>query len=225
MGNIDSHEISGREKGLRMKRIIVGISGATGIIYGIRLMEVLREVDIETHLIVTEAAKKTILLETNYKIDYIESLADYVYDIENIGGAIASGSFITEGMVVIPCSIKSLSAIAHSYNDNLLVRAADVTLKEGRKLVLVIRETPLHSGHLKLMLSVTENGGVIFPPIPAFYHMPKTIGEIIDHTVGKILDLFGIEHQLYRRWNIGDGDKVMDLVNLSRAYKRIESKE
>lgn len=184
-----------------MKRIIVGISGATGVIYGIRLMEVLKDIDIETHLVVTGAAKKTILLETDYKIDYVESLADYVYDVDNIGGAIASGSFITEGMVVIPCSIKSLSAIANSYNDNLLIRAADVTLKEERRLVLVVREAPLHRGHLDLMLRVTENGGIIFPPVPAFYHMPKTIEEIIDHTLGKVLDLFGIEHRLYRRWD------------------------
>ena len=202
-----------------MKRLIVGISGATGAIYGIRLMEVLKKIEIETHLILTEAAKKTILLEAEFKIDYVESLADYVYDVGNIGGTVASGSFVTEGMIVIPCSMKSLSAIANSFNDNLLIRAADVTLKEGRKLVLVVRETPLHKGHLQLMLRAADMGAVIFPPVPAFYHVPKTIEGIVNHTIGKILDLFKIEHHLCKRWNMEDGNKAMELLAMERVKK------
>jgi 4-hydroxy-3-polyprenylbenzoate decarboxylase len=208
-----------RVGGKNIKRLIVGISGATGAIYGIRLMEVLKEIEIQTHLILTEAAKKTILLETEFRIDYVESLADYVYDVENIGGGVASGSFVTEGMIVIPCSMKSLSAIANSFNDNLLIRAADVTLKEGRRLVLVVRETPLHKGHLQLMMRAAENGAVIFPPVPAFYYVPKTIEGIVNHTIGKILDLFKIEHHLCKRWNMEDGNKAMDLLAMERVKK------
>jgi len=184
-----------------MKKIVIGISGATGVIYGIRMLEVLREIEVESYMIITHAAQKIIPLETEYKITYLESLADYVYDVDNLGAAISSGSFVTDGMAVIPCSIKSLSAIANSYNENLLIRAADVTLKEGRKLVLVVRETPLHQGHLQLMARASSMGAVILPPIPAFYHMPKTIEEIVDQTIGKVLDQFGIEHRLYKRWN------------------------
>jgi len=189
-----------------MRKVIVGISGATGAIYGIRMLEVLKETEIETHLIVTEAAKKTILLETEFDIDYVKSLANYDYDVDNIGGAIASGSFATEGMIVIPCSIKSLSAIANSFNDNLLIRAADVTLKEGRKLVLAVRETPFHKGHLGLMMRAADMGAIIFPPVPAFYHVPKTIEGIVNQTVGKILDIFKIEHHLFMRWT-GESNK------------------
>ena len=180
-----------------MKRLIVGISGATGTIYGIRMMEVLKRTGVETHLIVTKAAKRTILLETEFKPEYVESLASCAYEVENIGGAVSSGSFKTEGMIVIPCSIKSLSAIANSYNENLLIRAADVTLKERRRLVLVVRETPLHRGHLELMLRASDMGAVIYPPAPAFYHVPKTIEGVIDQTIGKILDLFEIDHNLF----------------------------
>jgi len=202
-----------------MKRLVVGISGASGVIYGIRLLEILKGVEIETHLILTGAAKRTILLETEHKVEYVESLADYVYDVENIGGAVASGSFFTEGMVVIPCSIKSLSAIANSYNDNLLVRAADVTLKECRRLVLVVREAPLHRGHLQLMLRASEMGAVILPPVPAFYYKPKSLGEIIDHTIGKVLDLFGIEQYLFRKWDSRCSDQAMELLNQERINK------
>jgi len=202
-----------------MKRLVVGISGATGAIYGIKMLEILKKTEIETHLIVTEAAKKTILLETEFEIEYVESLADYVYDVENIGGAVASGSFATMGMIVIPCSIKSLSAIANSYSDNLLVRAADVTLKEGRKLILVVRETPLHKGHLQLMLRAADMGAIIFPPVPSFYHVPKTIEGIVDQTVGKILDLFNIEHHLFKRWESEDGRKAMELLEKERKRK------
>jgi 4-hydroxy-3-polyprenylbenzoate decarboxylase len=183
-----------------VKRLIVGISGATGAIYGIRLLEVLAKSNVETHLVITEAAQKTILMESDWKVEKIKSLAKVVYDIQDIGANIASGSFQSEGMVVIPCSIKSLSAIANSFNVNLLIRAADVTLKEGHKLVLVVRETPLHKGHLNLMLRVTDMGATLLPPIPAFYFHPKTIDDLINHTVGKVLDLFGINHHLFERW-------------------------
>ena len=183
-----------------MKRLIVGISGATGAVYGIRLLEVLAKSNVETHLIITEAAQKTILMETDWTMEKVKSLAKVVYDIQDIGADIASGSFQSQGMVVIPCSIKSLSAIANSFNVNLLIRAADVTLKERHKLVLVVRETPLHQGHLNLMFRVTEMGATLLPPIPAFYFHPKTIDDLINHTVGKVLDLFGIDHHLFERW-------------------------
>jgi len=183
-----------------VKRLIVGISGATGAIYGIRLLEVLTKSDVETHLVITEAAQKTILMETDWKLAKVKSLAKVAYDIQDIGADIASGSFQSEGMVVIPSSIKSLSAIANSFNVNLLIRAADVTLKERHKLVLVVRETPLHKGHINLMLRVTDMGATLLPPIPAFYFHPKTIDDLINHTVGKVLDLFGINHHLFERW-------------------------
>jgi len=183
-----------------VKRLIVGISGATGAIYGIRLLEVLGKSNVETHLVITEAAQKTILMETDWKVEKIKSLAKVTYDIQDIGANIASGSFESEGMVIIPCSIKSLSAIANSFNVNLLIRAADVAIKEKRKLVLVVRETPLHKGHLTLMMNLADMGVIILPPIPAFYHHPKTIDDLINHTVGKVLDLFGIDHQLFQRW-------------------------
>jgi len=183
-----------------VKRLIVGISGATGAIYGIRLLEVLAKSNVETHLVITEAAQKTISMETDWTVEKVKSLARVVYDIQDIGADIASGSFQSEGMVVIPCSIKSLSAIANSFNVNLLIRAADVSLKERHKLVLVVRETPLHQGHLNLMFRVTEMGATLLPPIPAFYFHPKTIDDLINHTVGKVLDLFGIDHHLFERW-------------------------
>jgi flavin prenyltransferase len=183
-----------------MKKLIVGISGATGVVYGIRMLQVLRESHVESHLIVTEAAKKTMRLETEQSLESVEALANHHYREENISAGVASGSFHTDGMVVVPCSIKSLSAITNSFNDNLLIRAADVTLKERRRLVLVVRETPLHKGHLELMMRATEMGAVILPPVPAFYHVPRTIEAIIDQTIGKILDLFAIEHNLFKRW-------------------------
>ncbi len=183
-----------------MKRLTVGISGATGAIYGIRLLEVLSKLDLETHLVVSEAGQKTILAETSWKMDEVKALARVNHDVNDIGADISSGSFQAEGMVVIPCSIKSLSAIANSYNENLLIRAADVTLKERRKLILVVRETPLHKGHLELMARVADLGAIILPPIPAFYSRPKTIDDIVNHTVGKVLDLLQIEHNLFRRW-------------------------
>ena len=182
-------------------RLVVGISGATGTLYGIRLLQILRErPDVETHLVITDAAKRNIYLETSWKVEEVEALADYVYDVRDLGARISSGSFVTHGMVIIPCSVKSLSALANSYDDNLLVRAGDVTLKERRRLVVVFRETPLHVGHLRLMLQLAERGAILLPPVPAFYHRPRTIEDLINHTLGKVLDLFGIEHQLFRRW-------------------------
>ena len=191
--------------GSTVTRLVVGITGASGTIYGVRLLEVLRDLGVETHLVMTEAARRVAGLETGYGVDDIEGLADYTWTNDEIDAPIASGSFRTGGMIVAPCSIKSLSAIAHSYNDSLLARAADVVLKERRKLVLVVRETPLHLGHLRLMAEATEYGAVILPPMPAFYHQPKTIADLVDQTVGKVLDQFGFEHDLYRRWQGGSG--------------------
>jgi 4-hydroxy-3-polyprenylbenzoate decarboxylase len=182
-----------------MRRIIVGISGASGVIYGIRMVEALKG-QAESHLIISSAARETISLETPYKASEIEKMATFVHGIDDLAATLSSGSFETDGMVIIPCSMKSLSAVANSYSDNLIIRAADVTLKERRRLVLVVRECPLHTGHLRLMLRVSQMGAIIFPPVPAFYHKPKTLDEVINHTIGKILDLFEIEHTLFRRW-------------------------
>ena len=183
-----------------MKRIIVGITGASGVIYGIRLLEVLKELNMEAHLVLTEEAQKNILLETTLTVEGVEGLAYKVHNIKNLAAPISSGSFKTEGMVIAPCTIKTLSGVAHSYAENLLIRAADVTLKERRRLILVVRETPLHKGHLELMKRVADLGGVILPPVPAFYHSPRRIEDLIDHTIGKILDLMEIDHSLYKRW-------------------------
>lgn len=182
-------------------RLIIGISGATGSIYGIRTLEVLKELGIETHLVATEVAKKNIELETPYKARQVEELATEVHHICNMAASISSGSYHTDGMVIAPCSIKSLSGVANSFNHNLLIRAADVALKERRKLVMVVRETPLHMGHLQLMARVAEMGGVILPPMPAFYHRPQTIDDLINQTVGKVLDQFQIRHNLFNRWD------------------------
>jgi 4-hydroxy-3-polyprenylbenzoate decarboxylase len=183
------------------RRLVVGLSGASGVIYGIRLLEVLRtRSDIETHLVLTKPAERTIVEETTYGVANVKALASVAHPLADIGASIASGSFRTIGMVVIPCSIHTVSAIAYCQSDNLLTRAADVVLKERRKLVLVVRETPLHRGHLKSLLEAAEAGAVILPPVPAFYSLPKTIEDIVDHTVGRVLDHFGIEHDLLRRW-------------------------
>ena len=187
-----------------MRRLIIGISGASGAIYGIRLLEVLRGVgDVETHLVISGAARQTIALETDYSLAAVEALADVTYRINDIAAAISSGSYPTIGMVVAPCSMKTLAGIAFSLSDNLLLRAADVTLKERRRLVVVARETPLHLGHLRLMTQVTELGGVIMPPMPAFYHRPQSLAEIIDQTVNRVLDQFGIAlpEDLFKRWS------------------------
>jgi len=184
-----------------MQRIVVGITGASGAIYGIRLLEVLRAMPVEIHLVMTQAAERVVELETDYAVASLRALADEVYDNNVLDEALSSGSFRTMGMIVAPCSMKSLSAIAHSYTASLLARAADVMLKERRKLVLVVRETPFHLGHLRLMAQVTEAGAVVLPPIPAFYHRPETVQDIVDQTVGKILDQFGLEHDLFTRWS------------------------
>ncbi len=191
----------------KVRRIIVGITGATGVIYGIRLLEALKNAEVETHLILSDAGKKNILIETDYAIGDVEGLASQVHDVENLASSISSGSFKTDGMVIVPCTVKTLSGVAHSYNDNLIVRAADVVLKERRRLILVVRETPLHKGHLELMSRVADLGGIILPPIPAFYHSPRTIDDLLDHTTGKILDLLEIENSLFARWKGMNGRK------------------
>ena len=184
------------------RRLIVGLSGSTGPHYGVRLLEVLRQhcPEIETHLILTSAARTTISYEMERDPDRVAALANVLHDERNVGASIASGTFVTEGMVVAPCSMKSLSAIANSYNDNLIARAADVCLKERRRLVLVVRETPLHLGHLRLMQDVTAAGAVVLPPVPGFYFRPHSIDDLIDHIVVKILDQFGIHLDLIERW-------------------------
>jgi flavin prenyltransferase len=184
-------------------RLIVGISGASGVIYGIRLLQILQGVpDVETHLVLSTAGSQTIGLETDFTPAAVMALADVNYRFNDIAAAIASGSFKTEGMVVIPCSMKTLAGIAHSFSDNLLLRAADVVLKDRRRLVIVPRETPLHLGHLRLMSQLVEMGAIMAPPMPAFYHRPATIDDIINQTVNRVLDLFGIElpQDLFTRW-------------------------
>ena len=190
------------------KRLIIGISGASGAIYGIRLLEALKNKDIEKHLIVSEAAELTIKIETGYEVDEVLAMADFTYTNKQISASLASGSFQTMGMIVAPCTVKTLSGIANSYTENLLIRAADVQLKEKRKLALMFRETPLHIGHLKLLTHAAELGAHIIPPVPAFYHHPKNIDDIINHSVGKLLDYFEIEHELFERWkNLEDNKK------------------
>lgn len=184
-------------------RLIVGISGASGAQYGIRLLQVLQPLaQIETHLIISQAARRTIALETEFSLREVTALADVYHDVRDIAASVSSGSFRTAGMVILPCSVKTLSGIVHSYADDLLVRAADVVLKERRTLVLGVRETPLHLGHLRLMTQAAELGAVIMPPVPAFYHRPQTLDDIIDQTVNRVLDQFAIElpQDLFRRW-------------------------
>ena len=186
-----------------MKRLIVGISGASGAIYGVRLLQVLRDVtDIETHLVMSQAARQTLSLETDFSLREVQALADVTHDARDIAASISSGSFQTLGMVILPCSIKTLSGIVHSYTDGLLTRAADVVLKERRPLVLCVRETPLHLGHLRLMTQAAELGAVIMPPVPAFYHRPQTLDDIINQTVNRVLDQFDIDlpEDLFTRW-------------------------
>lgn len=187
------------------RRLIVGISGASGAVYGIRLLQALRACDIETHLVMTKSAEVTLAHETDHKVKDVHALADVVYPVTDIGAAISSGSFRTLGMIVAPCSIRSLSEIAYGTTTTLLTRAADVVLKERRRLVLLLRETPLHTGHLRAMTQASEIGAIVMPPVPAFYTRPKTIDEIVDHTVGRVLDLFAIDNQLIRRWGEAGG--------------------
>ena len=183
-----------------MQRIVVGISGASGVIYGVRLLEVLNELKIETHLILSPAAKITIAAETDYTNAQVEKLASKVHKFGDIAASISSGSYLTSGMAIVPCSMHTLGAIASGMADNLLTRAAEVTMKEYRKLILVPRETPLSTIHLENMTKVAKAGAMVVPAMPAFYPRPKKIEDIVDHLVGKVLDLFQIEHSLYKRW-------------------------
>lgn len=183
------------------RRLVVGISGASGVIYGIRILEILNEIEtVETHLILTNAAKQTIGMETDFSASQIEELADYTYPIKDISAGPASGTFPCDGMVIAPCSIRTLSAVANSYSSDLLTRTADVTLKEKRPLVLMVRETPLHLGHLRLMQQVAETGGVIFPPVPAFYNKHRDLDEVITHTAKRTLEQAGIVVEGMDRW-------------------------
>lgn len=185
---------------MEQRRLVVGITGASGVILGIRLLEALHSMAAEVHLIISPAAKATIAQETTWKVSDVAALADVIHNHADIGAAIASGSFKTSGMVVVPCSIKTLSGIANSYAEDLISRAADVTLKEGRPLLLVVRETPLHRGHLRLMSLAAEAGAIIFPPVPAFYARPQSMQDIIDNLVGRILDRIGFENDLFMKW-------------------------
>lgn len=184
-----------------VKRIVVGITGSTGSIYGIRLLEALRRLpDVEIHLVLSAPGKRTLVEETDHAVKDVEALAHVVHDNRDIGASIASGSFRTHGMVVAPCSVKTLSDLATCHADTLIARAGDVTLKEGRTLIAVVRETPLHAGHLRQLLALAELGGVVLPPMPAFYQRPKTIDELVNHTVGRILDRLGLEHEFVPEW-------------------------
>ena len=181
-------------------RIIVAITGASGAIYGIRLLEVLRSAGVKTHLVISKAGALALGYETDMSVSEVKALADETHPIGDVGASIASGSFQTQGMVVAPCSVKTLSEIASGVTGNLISRAADVALKERRRVVLMLRETPLHLGHIRAMAQVTEMGGIIFPPVPAFYTRPKNIGELVDHSVGRVLELLGIETDILKRW-------------------------
>jgi len=185
----------------RPTRLIIAITGATGAVYGVRLLQELQKIKgVETHLVVSDAASLTLHQETGLQRREVEALADVVYKPRDIGAAIASGSFLSDGMIVAPCSMKTLASVALGMSDNLIARAADVVLKERRRLVLMVRETPFNLAHLRNMTTVTEMGGVIFPPLPSFYHNPQSIAEMVDHTVGRVLDLFAIDHALTPRW-------------------------
>ncbi|HXE51182.1 MAG TPA: UbiX family flavin prenyltransferase [Ramlibacter sp.] len=187
--------------------LVVAITGATGVIYGVELLRVLKDLGQPVHLILSEAAGLNLSIETEYTLDQVRDLATVVHNNRDVGASVASGSFRTRGMIVAPCTVKTLSAIANSFTYNLVVRAADVQLKEGRKLVLMVRETPLHKGHLELMTRAADCGAVILPPMPAFYHRPQTIMDIVHQTIGKALDQVGIEHNLFKRWS-GHGEEA-----------------
>jgi 4-hydroxy-3-polyprenylbenzoate decarboxylase len=189
------------------RRLIIGISGASGIVYGVRILQVLQHSDIETHLVMSDSARMTLATELDMSVKEVEALASEVHSAKNIGATISSGSFKTMGMVVAPCSIKSLSEIAYGMTSGLLSRASDVVLKERRRLVLLIRETPLHSGHLRTMLQASENGAILMPPVPALYARPQSIDDMVNHTVGRCLDLFDIETDLVKRWSGMGQDK------------------
>jgi 4-hydroxy-3-polyprenylbenzoate decarboxylase len=185
---------------MTVQRLIVGITGASGAIYGLRALQALREIEIETHLVVSRSGQITAAHELEMGVSELAKLADVVYRIDDIGAAISSGSFRTMGMIIAPCSVRTLAEIASGVTSSLLTRAADVILKERRKLVLMVRETPFHLGHLRAMTQVTEMGAIVMPPLPAFYAKPRTLNDIVDHSVGRALDLLGIENRLVRRW-------------------------
>ncbi|MGY8963504.1 MAG: UbiX family flavin prenyltransferase [Rhodospirillales bacterium] len=189
----------------QVKRLIVGISGASGVIYGIRLLEVLRDTQFESHLVMSQSAEVTLAYESRLKVADVKALADVVYPNGDIGAAISSGSFQTEGMVIAPCSIRSASEIATGVTSTLLTRAADVVLKERRRLILLVRESPLHTGHLRMLTHLSEIGAIIAPPVPAFYANPKSVDDLVNHTVGRLLDMFGLESGLVKRWGEPDG--------------------
>ena len=194
------------EKGTKMKRIIVAITGASGAIYGVRALEALRAMDeIEVHLVISPSAARTLREETDFSMEQVQGLAHVVHNHKDIGASIASGSFRTDGMVVAPCSVKTLSGIAHCYAEDLVIRAADVCLKERRRLVLLFRETPLHAGHIALMDQATRMGAIIMPPIPSFYHRPRSIDDIVNRSVGRMLDLFELSNDLVSRWTGSNG--------------------
>lgn len=202
-----------------VQRLIVGISGASGVAYGVRLLEALRPLPVEAHLVMTRAAEMTLAHETDLKVSQVRALADVCYPVADVGAAIASGSFRALGMVIAPCSIRSMSEIATGVTSNLLTRAADVTLKERRRLVLMVRETPLHSGHLRNLLALSEMGAVIAPPVPAFYIRPQSVDDIVDQSVGRVLDLFGLDSGRVRRW----GEDGTGGARPLRGIKRPES--
>ena len=186
------------------RRVVVGISGASGAIYGVRLLEALRkDPAVETHLVMSGSAKRTLAEETDYAVKDVEALAHVVYDDRDVGASLASGSFRTAGMIVAPCSIKTLAALASCHADTLIARAGDVTLKEGRPLLALVRETPLHVGHLRQMTAFAEMGGIVFPPVPAFYHRPKSVDDIVAHTVARVLDRMGLAHEPLAEWTGG----------------------
>lgn len=189
------------------KRLIVAITGASGTIYGIRILEALKDIGVESHLVMSDSAKLTMAAETNYKPSQIEAMADVIHSAKNVGATISSGSFKSLGMVIAPCSIRTLSEIASGVTSSLVSRAADVVLKERRRLVLLVRETPLHAGHLRSMSQVTEYGAIVMPPVPAFYAKPESLDDMVNHTVGRCLDLFDLENTLVNRWGGMDGGK------------------
>lgn len=197
-----------------MKRLIIAMSGASGAIYGVRALQVLRAIpDVETHLVVSPSAQRTLMEETDVTWDQLKALADVLHNYKDIGASIASGSFRTEGMLVAPCSVKTLSSIAHCHSGDLISRAADVVLKERRRLVVMFRETPLHAGHIAIMDQATRNGAIIMPPVPGFYHRPKTLDDIINQSVGRALDLFGFDAGIVKRWT--EADTSLDLSALT----------
>jgi flavin prenyltransferase len=198
------------------RRLVIGISGASGVVYGVRLLEVLRATEIETHLVVSKSAEMTLAYETGRKLAELHAMADHVHAAQDLGAAISSGSFKTIGMIVAPCSIRSLAEIAWGTTTTLLTRAADVVLKERRRLVLMVRETPLHLGHLRAMVAAAENGAIILPPVPGFYALPESVADIVDQSVGRALDLFDIETELVKRW----GEAAPDETRPGKAPRR-----